>query len=162
MIYNFHFINYNSVYDLEAEFKKLQIKSYCYGFYTAENVIKYGKANDLEWKQNIWGNRIIRQADAFNGWLFERYTGCSSKNKFKEQLIDHKCYFHKDYVSVTVFDYTNKFANLSKKETDEKLLIIEGNLVNDHIDKYDCKPICNIAKTKGEVAINRFNACLSF
>lgn len=157
MIYKFHFKDFLSVWDLEEEFRKLGIKSYCYAFYTLTEIIKYGKGNDKEWQNGYWGNRAVRQADAFSGWLTYRYTGCNSKTTFLEQLQDKKVHYHKDLVSIMVFDYTQECAALTDDEADDKLLTVEGKLVNDHIEKYGIKPVCNVARTKGEFATNNFN-----
>jgi len=157
MIYKFHFKDMLSVWDLEDEFRKLGIKSYCYAFYTLTEVLKYGKGNDNEWQKDYWGNRAVRQADAFPGWLSYRYTGCNSKTKFLAQLKEKKVYFPKDLVSIMVFDYTQECSVLTEDEADEKLLTIEGKLVNDYTEKYGVKPVCNVAKTKGEFALNNFN-----
>lgn len=162
MIYDFHFVNYKTVFDLEAEFRRLAIKSYCYEFYTAIEVIKYGKGNDLEWQNGYWGNRAVRQADAFHGWFIERYTGCNSKLKFKQQLIQKERWVHKDTVSLKVFDYTQECASLSHELADEKLLVVEGNLVNAYKEQHGTKPVLNIAKTKGEVAGNNFKQLFDF
>lgn len=67
MIHNFQLRNYRHVDGIENEFRRLQIKSYCYGFLTSNEVIKYGKGNDKEWKGGYWGNRAVRQSDSFLG-----------------------------------------------------------------------------------------------
>lgn len=157
MIYNFDFKNYLTVWDLEEEFRILKIKNYCYGFYTDQEVIKYGKGNDFEWESNYWGNRAVRQADAFPGWLVERYTRCNSKKKFKKQMQEKGLSYTKSDVSLIVYDYTEECSLLPNDEVDNRLLLVEGRLVNDYVEKYGRKPVCNVAKTKGEYAINNFN-----
>lgn len=162
MHYDFHFANFTTVHDLEAEFRKLAIKSYCYEFYTAIEVIKYGKGNDFEWQNGYWGNRVVRQADAFQGWFIERYSGCNSKTKFRNQLIEKERYLHKDTISLRVFDYTQDCAGLTYEQADEKLLIIEGKLVSSYIEQHGIRPVCNVAKTKGEIAANNFKDLFDF
>lgn len=163
MMYKFDFANYRHVDGIENEFRKLAIKSYCYAFCTSNEVIKYGKGHDNEWKSGYWGNRAVRQADAFPGWeMGERYTTCNSKTKFRKQLIDNNLLIDKNLITLLVFDYTAQCSHLSYNETDETLLIIEGNLVNAYIEQYGTRPKCNVAKVKGEHAVNTFKDLFEF
>lgn len=158
MIHNFELKNYRHVDGIENEFRRLGIKSYCYGFLTANEVIKYGKGNDKEWRAGYWGNRVVRQSDAFLGWeMGERYLGCNSKTTFRNQLSEKGLLIDKNLVSLIVLDYTDECINLSDDEADERLLIVEGKLVNAYIEKTGKRPKCNFAKVKGEIAINNFN-----
>lgn len=158
MYYKFKLSNYNNVWGLEAEFRKLKIKSYCYGFFTVTGCIKYGKANDLEWESDYWGNRVVRQADAFLGWACERYSGCNSKSTFRNQLVQTECQTNKNFVTVVVFDYTEQLKHLTYDQASDALLDIEGQLVNSYINQYGERPPCNFAKTRGEYALNKFSA----
>lgn len=163
MLHNFELKNYRHVNGIENEFRRLGIKSYCYGFLTANEVIKYGKGNDNEWQADYWGNRVVRQADAFLGWeMGERYSGCNSKNTFRDQLSNTGLLVDKNFVTLTVFDYTEECANLTHEQADEKLLVIEGKLVNSYIDQHGVRPKCNFAKVKGEHATNIFKDLFDF
>ena len=163
MIYDFHFSRFKHVNGLENQFKKHGIKSYCYAFYNADEIIKYGKANDNEWKNGYWGNRAVRQADAFEGWeMGHRYTTCNSKAQFLKKLIENNRLADKNTIGLIVYDYTEACSSLTRDEADDRLELVEGKLVNTHIDQYERKPILNIARTKGEVAVNTFKNIFDF
>lgn len=157
MIYTFDFKNFSSVSDIEDEFRKIGAKHYCYRFSETQEVIKFGKGNDKEWKKGYWGNRVVRQSDALVGWDSTRFHACTSVNVFKNQLNTHFPNITKDDVNLTIYDFTCLLMGKNDAEIDQQLLDIEGRLVNSHIQQFGYRPKCNIAKVRKQWAVNNFS-----
>lgn len=64
----------------------------------------------------------------------------------------------KNLITLTVIDYTEDLKGLPDEIADEKLLILEGKLVNAYIENTGTLPKCNIAKVKGQIANNKFKS----
>jgi hypothetical protein len=130
--------------DLCAKMKG--VKYYTYTFYTQTDIIKEGKAADVEWMSGTWGNRIYRQAGGIKGWSSE--LNDTSANKMREQMRQHFPEVTKDQVSITVYDYTDELAKESKDEIDRVLLNKEDERVRAYIHERGVQPKLNVQATR--------------
>ena len=165
MIYEMHLKNYDNVWQVENEFRRLKIKSYCYQIQTFHNLtkfldtIKFGLGNDTEWMNDYWGNRLVRQIDGLYGWQQERYSGCSNKQKLRALVDEHFPNAQKDDSVIRIFDFTPEmFPKWEFDQPRRKLRLeeIEGTLVNDFQDQYGRTPVGNIGKVRSQHAVNQF------
>lgn len=143
-ILTFPLSNFTSPRDLCAKMKG--VKYYTYTFYTQTDIIKEGKAADVEWMSGTWGNRIYRQAGGIRGW--ETELNDTSANKMREQMQKYFPDVTKDDVSVTVYDYTDELQGESDDEIDRVLLNKEDERVRAYIIEHGVPPKLNIQPTR--------------
>lgn len=143
--------------EISRMMKDRGIREYLYRVaYKGSIVAKYGMSFPKSTTSQA-GERIYRQVGHMHGWetLLNSKSGADwadVENAFYQQ---HGIVMHKDDMVVTVWDFTqHQFQTIDRKS---EIRVIEGYLIQTHIDVMGHKPAGNI-KEEGKVSRTKISS----